>query len=157
MPGQKPTIREELTMKTVDALKIATRYVTTGARHGSPSMLQRRLNQEHGLMISHDTALRILAELGAAGIVGSVNTTTHAHPVLLNRDAANEALHAHRSAGNAAAWAELYECPSCCRVAPWLNGRSTKAGDDADEFWCQTCGTESPISACGMVAAGSLR
>jgi hypothetical protein len=42
-----------------------------------------------------------------------------------------------------------YECPVCCRVAPWTDGRSVAAGDEADEFWCQTCGAESPLSACG--------
>lgn len=41
-----------------------------------------------------------------------------------------------------------YECPSCCRWASWTNGRSIGAGDEVEEFWCQVCGTESPLVAC---------
>jgi hypothetical protein len=40
-----------------------------------------------------------------------------------------------------------YECPVCCRIAPWTDGRSVQAGDECDEFWCQTCGTETPLEA----------
>ena len=42
---------------------------------------------------------------------------------------------------------QTYECPVCCRIAPWTDGRSVQAGDERDEFWCQTCGTETPLEA----------
>jgi hypothetical protein len=42
---------------------------------------------------------------------------------------------------------QTYECPVCCRIAPWTDGRSVQAGDECDEFWCQTCGTETPLEA----------
>lgn len=47
----------------------------------------------------------------------------------------------------------LYRCPSCERVAPWTDGRLAAAGDPEDEFWCQTCGAETPLSACAVVRA----
>jgi predicted RNA-binding Zn-ribbon protein involved in translation (DUF1610 family) len=41
-----------------------------------------------------------------------------------------------------------FECPRCGRQGPWTNGRSVEAGDEVDEYWCQVCGAESPLSAC---------
>ena len=45
-----------------------------------------------------------------------------------------------------------YECPQCYRVAEWTDGQSVEAGDPVDEFWCQTCGAESPLGLCRRVA-----
>lgn len=45
----------------------------------------------------------------------------------------------------------VFTCPSCDRSAPWTDGRSKEAGDEVDEFWCQTCGTESPLESCDLV------
>ncbi len=45
--------------------------------------------------------------------------------------------------------AREYRCPTCDRWAPWTDGMSVEAGDEHDEFWCQTCGAETPLSACG--------
>lgn len=44
-----------------------------------------------------------------------------------------------------------YVCPACFRAAPWADGMSKKSGDDRDEFWCPTCGTESPLQDCEKV------
>ena len=41
-----------------------------------------------------------------------------------------------------------FQCPRCERWAIWTDGKSTAAGDETDEFWCQTCGEESPLSVC---------
>lgn len=41
-----------------------------------------------------------------------------------------------------------YECPRCCRWAKWTDGESIEAGDESDEFWCQTCGEETPLVNC---------
>lgn len=128
-------------------LHTATKLVTDSARHGSPSMLCRRLNQEHHVHITVDTARAILAQLYAAGIVGPVNTQTHAHPVLLERDGAQAAIDRYVAIGPTD-WNTLYECPQCCRIAPWTDGRKVSAGDEQDEFWCQTCGAEVPLTAC---------
>lgn len=51
----------------------------------------------------------------------------------------------------------LYRCPSCERVALWTDGRLAAAGDPEDEFWCQTCGAETPLSACAVVAPARVR
>ncbi|MFI8191380.1 hypothetical protein ACIF8T_21595 [Streptomyces sp. NPDC085946] len=128
-------------------LRIATELVTEGARHGSPSMLMRRLNQDHNVQITFEAARAILAQLYAAGIVAPVDPATHAHPVLLDREEALAAIDNYTSVGPTN-WSDLYECPQCCRVAPWTDGRSRAAGDEVDEFWCQTCGAEVPITAC---------
>jgi hypothetical protein len=128
-------------------LHTATRLVTDSARHGSPSMLCRRLNQECHVNISFEVACAILAQLHAAGIVGTVNAQTHAYPVLLDRNEAMDAIERYTSIGTTD-WNTLYECPQCCRVAPWTDGRKVSAGDEQDEFWCQTCGAEVLITAC---------
>lgn len=39
----------------------------------------------------------------------------------------------------------LYRCPRCYRVSQWTDGTSVAAGDERDEFWCQTCGKETPL------------
>lgn len=72
----------------VNTLRISASLVTTGARHGSPSMLCRRLRQEHGIAVTFAEALNILSQLKAVGIVGSMDDITHAHPVLLGREQA---------------------------------------------------------------------
>lgn len=38
-----------------------------------------------------------------------------------------------------------YECPVCYRWAPWTDGTVKAVGDERDEFWCQTCGEETPL------------
>jgi len=134
-------------MESKNLLRIATELVTEGARHGSPSMLMRRLNQDHHVQISFEVARAILAQLHAAGIVGPVDLATYAHPVLLHRDEALAAIDKYAGAGPTN-WSDLYECPQCCRVAPWTDGRSIAAGDGVDEYWCQTCGAEVPVTAC---------
>jgi len=45
-----------------------------------------------------------------------------------------------------------YQCPRCDRVAPWTDGQSREAGDGTDEFWCQTCGAETPLTATPSLA-----
>jgi protein gp37 len=42
----------------------------------------------------------------------------------------------------------LYQCPQCDRSAAWTDGRSLAAGDEVDEYWCQTCGAETPLVGC---------
>lgn len=39
-------------------------------RHGSPSMLMRRIGQDHGIQITFETARSLLAQLHEAGVVG---------------------------------------------------------------------------------------
>jgi predicted RNA-binding Zn-ribbon protein involved in translation (DUF1610 family) len=128
-------------------LRIAAELVTEGPRHGSPSMLMRRFSQDHHVNISFEVARAILAQLYTAGIVASVDPATHAHPVLLDRDEALAAIDTYTGVGPTD-WTSVYECPQCCRVAPWTDGRSVKAGDEVDEYWCQTCGAEVPLAAC---------
>lgn len=41
-----------------------------------------------------------------------------------------------------------YRCPGCDHIAPWTDGTSRAAGDAADEFWCRTCGRETPLASC---------
>jgi hypothetical protein len=77
---------------SAEVLRLAVQLVTEGARHGSPSMLQRRLRQDHGVAITFDEALHILGRLQDAGIVGPVDPRKHSHPVLLDRDEALAAL-----------------------------------------------------------------
>jgi hypothetical protein len=48
---------------------------------------------------------------------------------------------------------ENYECPQCFLVRPWTDGQSKATGDETDEYWCQMCGAESPLSACRRVPA----
>lgn len=47
----------------------------------------------------------------------------------------------------------LYRCPRCYRVAQWTDGTSVGAGDERDEFWCQTCGEEIFLEAMEVVPA----
>jgi predicted RNA-binding Zn-ribbon protein involved in translation (DUF1610 family) len=132
-------------------LRIAAELVTEGARHGSPSMLKRRLRQDHGVAVTFEVALAILAQLQGAGVVGPTDPATHAHPVLLDRERALTAVDEWQSIGDPES-NSLYECPECCRVAPWTDGRMRKHGDPVDEFWCQTCGAEVPLSSCAKTA-----
>lgn len=137
--------------KKLDLLQTAADYVTQGAHHGSPSGIQRTLSQKHSIHIEFDTACRILAQLCAAGIVAPRDRETHAYPVLMTQAEATEALRALRQRDED--WGPFYECPQCSRAAQWTNGRSVKAGDDVDEFWCQTCGSEIPLATCAVIAA----
>ncbi len=50
--------------------------------------------------------------------------------------------------------ARRYRCPQCSTVARWTDGviagfDTAMSGEPAseDEFWCQTCGAETPMSA----------
>lgn len=43
--------------------------------------------------------------------------------------------------------AEMFKCPSCHWVARWTDGPSRDAGDEADQFWCQRCGTATNLTA----------
>ncbi|PBC72352.1 MULTISPECIES: hypothetical protein [unclassified Streptomyces] len=137
--------------KTLDLLRIATSLVTENIRHGSPSMLMRRINQDHGISIGFETARALLIDLYAAGIVAAVDRKTHAYPVLLERQAALTALESYVGSGTTDRQT-LYECPQCSRVAAWTDGRKVSAGDEVDEFWCQTCGAEVPLSGCTIVS-----
>lgn len=76
---------------TIDLLYTAMRMVTESPFHGSPSMLCRRIRQEHGVRITFDTARNLLAQMQDAGIVGP-ETPAHDHPVLMDRDQAVKAL-----------------------------------------------------------------
>lgn len=128
-------------------LRSAARFVTDGARHGSPSMIRRRFRQEHGVDITFETACAILIELQGAGVVGPVDPKKHSHPVLLHQDEIETAVARWQQAGDSKS-NTLYECPKCCRVAHWTDGRMRKHGAPVDEFWCQTCGAEAPVAAC---------
>lgn len=115
-------------------------------RHGSPSMIQRRLRQDLGIDLSFEVARAVLTQLHAAGVVGAVDRATHAHPVLMDRGEAIKAIDAHQVIGDTD-FGGLYECPQCCRAAPWTDGRMRKYGAPEDEFWCQTCGAATPLTA----------
>lgn len=41
-----------------------------------------------------------------------------------------------------------YQCPACFRWAPWTDGVEAKDGDGEDQFWCQTCGSETLLDRC---------
>jgi DNA-directed RNA polymerase subunit RPC12/RpoP len=45
-----------------------------------------------------------------------------------------------------------YRCPRCSQALHWTDGKSTEAGDEVDEYWCQYCGEESPLADCEKVA-----
>jgi DNA-directed RNA polymerase subunit RPC12/RpoP len=45
----------------------------------------------------------------------------------------------------------LYRCPECQHVAPWTDGTCAIDEAEQDEFWCQTCGAEVPLSRCEVV------
>lgn len=127
-------------------LRVAAELVTEGARHGSPSMLKRRFRQDHNVVITFEAACAILVELQGAGVVGPFDAETLSHPVVLERDEIEATVaqwQAREPESNS-----LYECPKCCRVAPWTDGRTQKHGDPVDEYWCQTCGAEVPLSVC---------
>ncbi|MEU8829365.1 hypothetical protein [Streptomyces sp900116325] len=127
-------------------LRVAAELVTEGVRHGSPSMLKRRFRQDHNVVITFEAACAILIELQGAGVVGPADPESHSHPVILQRDEIEAAVaqwQATEPESN-----QLYECPTCCRVAPWTDGRMRKHGDEIDEYWCQVCGTEVPLSEC---------
>jgi hypothetical protein len=134
-------------MENHSILHLAAEYVTEWPQHGSPSMIRRRLRQEHGISVTFEVARSILAQLYGAGVVAPVDMKTHAHPVLMDRTAAIAAVSEYQVIGGGD-WSGLYECPQCFRVAPWTDGRSVKAGDEVDEYWCQTCGAEVPVAAC---------
>ncbi|MFI8499442.1 hypothetical protein ACIGFK_13235 [Streptomyces sp. NPDC085524] len=53
----------------VDLLALAATLVRQ-TRHGSPSMLMRRIGQDHGIRITFETARGLLAQLHEAGVVG---------------------------------------------------------------------------------------
>jgi DNA-directed RNA polymerase subunit RPC12/RpoP len=44
-----------------------------------------------------------------------------------------------------------YRCPRCSRAAAWTDGTMVAAGDERDEYWCQTCGEETPLEDCEVV------
>jgi hypothetical protein len=46
---------------------------------------------------------------------------------------------------------KLYRCPKCQRAARWTDGTVKAMGDERDEYWCQTCGEESPLEDCEVV------
>lgn len=73
-------------------LRLAAELVTTGARHGSPSGLKRRLRQDHGIDVTFAEAQVILRRLEAAGVVGPMDGWKHSHPVLMDHETALEAL-----------------------------------------------------------------
>jgi predicted RNA-binding Zn-ribbon protein involved in translation (DUF1610 family) len=45
----------------------------------------------------------------------------------------------------------MYRCPRCGQAAYWTDGTDTAAGDERDEYWCQTCGEETPLVDCEVV------
>lgn len=127
-------------------LRVAAELVTEGVRHGSPSMLKRRFRQDHNVVITFEAACAILIELQGAGVVGPVDPESHSHPVVLERDEIEAAVAQWQAMEPESS--SLYECPKCCRVAPWTDGRMQKRGAEIDEYWCQICGAEVPLSVC---------
>lgn len=83
---------------SAEVLRLAAELVTQGARHGSPSMLQRRLRQDHGVVVSFDESRAVLARLEEAGVVGPVDARKHSHLVLLDRGEALAAVAEHTEA-----------------------------------------------------------
>lgn len=77
---------------SAEVLRLAAVLVTEDPRHGSPSMLQRRLRQDHGVAVSFEESLGILSRLQDAGVVGPVDPRKHSHPVLLDTAEALAAL-----------------------------------------------------------------
>lgn len=91
---QKVIDEHESSARGADAqvLRLAAELITTGARHGSPSGLKRRLRQDHGVDVSFAEAQALLSRLEAVGVVGPMDGWKHSHPVLLDRDEALEAV-----------------------------------------------------------------
>ena len=52
-----------------DLLALAAKLVRE-TRHGSPSMLMRRIGQDHGIQITFETARGLLVQLYERGVVG---------------------------------------------------------------------------------------
>ena len=77
---------------TLNLLRVAAELVTEGARHGSPSMLMRRINQDLRIAIGFETARALLTDLFAAKVVGPFDQEKLVYPVLLDRAAALTAL-----------------------------------------------------------------
>lgn len=42
--------------------------------------------------------------------------------------------------------AREYRCPNCDRWAEWTDGIEESDDEGPDEFWCQTCGDETPLA-----------
>lgn len=40
----------------------------------------------------------------------------------------------------------VFECPICGLAARWTDGRSKRAGDEVNEYWCVRCGEETPLT-----------
>ncbi|GHC37186.1 MULTISPECIES: hypothetical protein [Streptomyces rochei group] len=138
---------------TLNLLRTAADLVTE-TRHGSPSMLTHRLNQDHNIQIGFETARALLTDLFGAGIVGPYDREKLSYPVLADREDARTKLDDYIKEGTTDWWT-LYECPECSRVGAWSDGRKVSLGDEVDEYWCQTCGAEVPISSCALVATAS--
>ncbi|MBO3751563.1 helix-turn-helix transcriptional regulator [Streptosporangiaceae bacterium NEAU-GS5] len=51
---------------------------------------------------------------------------------------------------------QVYRCPACQRAARWTDGTSRAAGDRVDEFWCRTCGAETPLNAMTRLSVDDL-
>ena len=40
----------------------------------------------------------------------------------------------------------VFECPYCARSGRWTDGQDKALGGEVNEYWCQVCGEESPLS-----------
>jgi len=56
------------------------------------------------------------------------------------------------SAGSETGRPVKYECPWCYNTAEWTDGQAVEAGDPVDEFWCRTCGAETPLELCRRIS-----
>lgn len=45
----------------------------------------------------------------------------------------------------------MFVCPMCQRAGEWTDGTVKKSGDQRDEYWCQTCGAQTPLAWCERV------
>lgn len=76
----------------------------------------------------------------AAKVVACLRTVRTDVPALIDENQRlRNALHTLQSTFE-------YECPVCRRWGAWTDGRTIAAGDPRDEYWCQTCGEESPLA-----------
>lgn len=45
----------------------------------------------------------------------------------------------------------LYRCPRCSQTGEWANGTMVANGSERNEYWCETCGEESPLEDCERI------
>jgi len=87
--------------RMTDLLHTAARMVVE-TRHGSPSMICRRLRQEHGVRVTFATAQHLLEQMHEVGIVGP-HRGSLAREILMDVESAAQAL-MDRHGGDWSSW-----------------------------------------------------